>query len=64
MQDQSTNIHYQIEDDVDDLDWDDNEEVKNDEPVNWIAFKQQFFSTILISKQGGFQQTKLISKKK
>ncbi len=63
MQDQSTNIHYQIEDDVDDLDWDDNDEIKNDEPVNWIAFKQQFFSTILISKEGGFQQTKLISKK-
>ena len=37
--------------------------LKTDEPVNWIAFKQQFFSTILISKQGGFQQTKLISKK-
>ena len=29
MQDQSTNIHYQIEDDVDDLDWDDNDEIKN-----------------------------------
>lgn len=58
---QHTELYYEKDDDkVDYLSMGrDDDATEND--VNWVAFKQQFFSSILISKEG-FNNAKLASK--
>ena len=58
---QHTELYYEKEDEkIDYLSMGgDDDATEND--VNWIAFKQQFFSSILISKEG-FNNAKLVSK--
>jgi YidC/Oxa1 family membrane protein insertase len=58
---QHTELYYEKEDDkIDYLSMgSDDDAIAND--VNWVAFKQQFFSSILISKEG-FNNAKLSSK--
>ena len=55
-QDKYTGIYYQLFADKDDIDYlgytnvDDTEKISN--KLSWVAFQQQFFSSILISKDG------------
>ncbi|MDR9441820.1 MAG: membrane protein insertase YidC [Schleiferiaceae bacterium] len=62
MEDRQTVIEYRYlqDEDVDDLSGTGQEEEKLEEPLKWIAFKQQFFSSILTADQGGFQQVDLL----
>lgn len=52
---------YSNEDDVDDLSasGDDEEDVAD---LHWIAYRQQFFSSILLNREGGFDQANVVSK--
>ena len=63
MQEQGTWLYYQIQGD-DDVEYvgHDETEVEEDDLINWVALKQQFFSAILISKNGFDVGTKLSSK--
>jgi len=62
MENRQTAIEYRYlqDDDVDDLSGTGQEEEKLEEPLQWIAFKQQFFSSILTADRGGFQQVDLL----
>ena len=65
-QDMYTGIYYQYFADKDDIDYlgyttsDDNEKIKN--KISWVAMQQQFFSSILIAKNG-LKNVELASKK-
>ena len=65
-QDMYTGIYYQYFADKDDIDYlgyttsDDNEKIKN--KISWVAMQQQFFSSILIAKNG-LKNVELSSKK-
>jgi YidC/Oxa1 family membrane protein insertase len=60
---EKTNVEYfdSEENDLDDLSvmGEDEETV---ERIKWVAFKQQFFSTILLNRAGDFQQARIFSK--
>ena len=64
-QDMYTGIHYQYSTDreVDYLSFTSSDEEKITSRLNWVAFKQQFFSTIIISKNGFQKPTNLKSTK-
>jgi len=58
---QHTELYYEKEDDkIDYLSMGADDDATESD-VNWVAFKQQFFSSILISKEG-FNNAKLVSK--
>ena len=65
-QDMYTGIYYQYFADKDDIDYlgyttsDDNEKIKN--KISWVAMQQQFFSSILVAKNG-LKNVELSSKK-
>ena len=65
-QDMYTGIYYQYFADKDDIDYlgyttsDDNEKIKN--KISWVAMQQQFFSSILVAKNG-LKNVELASKK-
>lgn len=65
LENERTNTHLEYrfagEEDVDDLSGtsDDNESA---EDLRWVAYKQQFFSSILLNKTGGFNTAELVSK--
>lgn len=65
-QDMYTGIYYQYFADKDDIDYlgyttsDENEKIKN--KISWVAMQQQFFSSILVAKNG-LKNVKLSSKK-
>lgn len=53
---QATTVYYRFSDeDVDYINEGTSEKKNLKTKVQWVAFKQQFFSTILISDQGGFE---------
>lgn len=52
----ATTVYYRFsEEDVDFIAETKNEKKDLKTKVNWIAFKQQFFSSVLVSDQGGFE---------
>ena len=65
-QDMYTGMYYQYFADKDDIDYlgyttsDDNEKIKN--KISWVAMQQQFFSSILVAKNG-LKNVELSSKK-
>ena len=65
-QDMYTGMYYQYFADKDDIDYlgyttsDDNEKIKN--KISWVAMQQQFFSSILVAKNG-LKNVELASKK-
>ena len=64
MQEQGTWLYYQNQGDNDvEYVGHDETEIEEDNVINWIAFKQQFFSAIFISKNGFDVGTKLTSTK-
>jgi len=64
-QDMYTGIQYQYKSDneVDYLSFSSNDDDKIDSRLNWVAFKQQFFSAIFIAKEGFEKPTNLTSTK-
>ncbi len=64
-QDMYTGIQYQYSADkeVDYLSFTSDEEEKINARLNWVAFKQQFFSAIIIAKDGFEKPTNLVSEK-
>ena len=64
-QDMYTGIQYQYSSDneVDYLSFSSSDEEEINARLNWVAFKQQFFSAIFISKNGFEKPTQLTSKK-
>ena len=64
MQEQGTWLYYQLqgEDDVEYVGHDETE-IEEDNQINWVALKQQFFSAILIAENGFDIGTKLTSTK-
>lgn len=56
-----SNISYKIPDDVDNLSESKSEDLKLSEPVKWVAFKNQFFSSVMIAEKG-FTSTQLRSR--
>ena len=64
-QDMYTGIQYQYKSDneVDYLSFSSNDDDKIDSRLNWVAFKQQFFSAIYIAKEGFEKPTNLTSTK-
>jgi YidC/Oxa1 family membrane protein insertase len=64
-QDMYTGIQYQYSADkeVDYLSFTSNDEDKINARLNWVAFKQQFFSAIIIAKDGFEKPTNLVSEK-
>jgi YidC/Oxa1 family membrane protein insertase len=59
-----TEIEYRYtnDDEVDELNGSGTEEEKIAEPLSWLAYKQQFFSTILHLENGSFNGTNLLHK--
>lgn len=58
---QNSAIYYQLgNDDVDNLSETSNDQEEIKDPIRWVAFKNQFFSTVLIPSQS-FSKTKLTS---
>jgi YidC/Oxa1 family membrane protein insertase len=64
-QDMYTGIQYQYSADkeVDYLSFTSDDEEKINARLNWVAFKQQFFSAIIIAKDGFEKPTNLVSEK-
>lgn len=64
-QDMYTGIQYQYttDDEVDYLSFTSDDEEKIKSRINWVAFKQQFFSAIIINNNGFEKPTYLASKK-
>ena len=64
-QDLYTGIQYQYsaDNEVDYLSFSSNDEEEINARLNWVAFKQQFFSAIFIAKEGFEKPTRLISTK-
>lgn len=56
-----SNISYKIPGDVDNMSESKNEDLSLSENVNWVAYKNQFFSSVLISEKG-FTATQLRSR--
>ncbi len=51
---------YANEDDVDDLSVSGQDE-EEAESIHWVAFRQQFFSSILLNRDGGFDRVAMVS---
>ncbi len=53
--------HFATDDDLDDLSAT-SDDSETEEHLKWVAYKQQFFSSILINKSGDFEKAELVSK--
>lgn len=57
-----SNLSYKTADDYDYLSETQNEDTEVSENVRWVAFKNQFFSSVLIADKSGFSATRLTSR--
>lgn len=65
LENERTNTHLEYhfagDDDLDDLSAT-SDDSETEEDLKWVAYKQQFFSSILLNKSGDFNKAELVSK--